>query len=226
MNLLTEQRDDVLSVIIFQLARVKTIEDGHLIGCCDVNVLQVFLSQESLEHGLVAFENLSDEVTGILVGIIFCFDLYLIVLDEDLHVERGVYSTVANADSLHGLAAHCLIVKQHTVPGKHRVTLQIQVGYKVTIGIDVVLAAAAHLLLSFKQQVKHGGIVGEFAINGQGFNSHTHRTGKAFIITSVIDCGEQTFLLVVELGQQVGIGGGEQRALEHAVLLAVIFYSV
>ena len=87
------------------------------------------------------------------------------------------------------------------------------------------LAATAHLFLAVQQQVQHSGFGRELGIDGQRLDSHAHRTGKTLVRAAVIDRREQRFLLVVELGQQEGIGRGEQRALEHAVLLAVVVHA-
>ena len=54
LGLLAEQRDDGLTVVIFQFARVKAVEGSHLVGCGNVDVAQVFLGDEALEHGLIA----------------------------------------------------------------------------------------------------------------------------------------------------------------------------
>ena len=88
------------------------------------------------------------------------------------------------------------------------------------------LTTPAHLVLSLSHQLQDCRLVGEFGINRQSFDCHANRTGKAFVGTTIINGIEQTFLLVIELRQQEGIGGREQRALEHTILFAVVIHTL
>ena len=90
LDLLAEQRYDVLTVVIFQFARVKAVEDSHLACSSDVDVAQVNLRKEALKHSLVALQNLTDEGLGVLIGVVLGLDLALAILDKDLHVEGGI----------------------------------------------------------------------------------------------------------------------------------------
>ena len=142
------------------------------------------------------------------------------VADKCLQVERRIEGTVADALHLHRLIAHRVVREQTGVPCEHRIALWFQVFHQVAEGIDVVLAAAAHLLLTGKQEVEHCRVVGKLGIDGQRLDEHSHGAAQALVLTAIKHRREQRLLLVVELRQQQGVGLGEQRALENAVRLA------
>ena len=109
---------------------------------------------------------MTDECLGVFVGVVFGLGHVFAVLDKDFHVERGIQRTVADADGLHGFAAHRFVVKELPMPSEHRIALQLQVGHHVGEGVGLVLAAAAHLVLSLLQQFQHCGVRGELGIDG------------------------------------------------------------
>ena len=140
---------------------------------------------------------------------VFGFHLVVATEDEGLQVERCVERAVANALGLHRLSAHLVVREEHAVPGKHRVALEFQVFHDVAERIDIVVAATAHLLLSSLQVVHHGSIGSELSVHGQRLHEHTDGMGQFLGLAAVIDGIEQRFLLVVELGQQIGVGHRE-----------------
>ena len=142
------------------------------------------------------------------------------VADKCLQVERRIEGTVADALHLHRLIAHRVVREQAGVPCEHRIALRFQVFHQVAEGIDIVLATAAHLLLTGTQKVEHCRVVGKLGIDGQCLDEHSHGAAQSLVLTTVKHRREQRLLLVVELRQQQGIGLREQRALEDAVRLA------
>ena len=88
------------------------------------------------------------------------------------------------------------------------------------------LAASAHQFLSGLQIIKYGGLGGELGIDGKRLHKHTYGVIELLRLSAVVDRVEKRFLLVVELGQQIGVGHSEQRALEDSVLLAELLYAV
>ena len=157
---------------------------------------------------------------------VFRFDLIFAVEDECLQVERSVERAVADAACLHGLAAHLVVGEEHTVPCKHRVALQLQVFHDVAKRIHIVLAASARLLLSCLQIVEHRCIGSELCIDGKRLDEHAHGVSQLLGLAPVVNGVEECFLVVVELGQQVSVGHGEQRALEDAVVAAELLHAV
>ena len=111
------------------------------------------------------------------------------------------------------------------MPGKHRGGLQLQVVHDVAVRIDVVLAATAHLLLSAAQIVDDGGFGRELCIDGQRLDKHAHGARQLLRLASIINRIEQRLLVVVVLGQKVGVGHGEERALVDAILAAELLHT-
>ena len=81
-------------------------------------------------------------------------------------------------------------------------------------------AAATHLFLPVLQEVENSGFIIEFGIDWQCLDKHAHGIGQLFVVTPIIYCGEERHLLVVELGKQESVCGGEEGASEDAVLVA------
>ena len=134
---------------------------------------------------------MSDQLLRIFVAVIFRFDLIFSITDEGFQIQRNVDGAVANAFHLHGLVTHHVVREQHRVPGKHAVALRFHILHQVTVGIDVVFAAATHLFLTRFQEIQHGGVFVEFGIDGQCLDKHAHGVSELFVLTSIINGRKQ-----------------------------------
>ena len=209
-----------MGVVVRRLGVVETIEEGALRGGADVDVAQEGLGEEALEDGLVALEKLVNQRFGVFVGVVLGLDLVLFADIERHQVERHLLVVLAELYGLHGFAHEGGIVEEETLPCKDGVGLQVEVVHDVGVGIDVVLAAADHLLLTGFQVVEDGGVVGELGVDGQCLYRHADGVLELRVGAAVEDGGEEGFLLVVVLGQQERIGRREEGAFFYAVGLA------
>ena len=214
-----EERDDGLRRIIRDIGLVETVEYFHLRGCGDIDVAQTLVGKHSLDDGLVALEELTDERLRVFIASILSLHLQAAIANESLQIERSIERAVADALYSHRLVAHLVVSKQRSVPGKHRVGLRLQVFHHVTIAVNIVLAASADLLLIGKQVVEYGRVGGELSIYGERLDEHADGVAQALVVSPVVDCGEERLLLIVEFGKQKSISRREQRALENAIFL-------
>ena len=219
-HLALEERHDGLGGVVVHVGLVEQVERRHLRGGGDLDVAEALAAEHPLDHGLITLQILGDEGLGVFVRVILGLHLVVAVADEGLQVERGVESAVANALGLHGIATQLIVGEEHAMPCEHAVALRAQVFHQVAERVNGVLAATAHLLLAGFQEFGHGGALGVFHVYGQGLHQHAYRAAHPLVVAAIVDGGEERLLLVVELGQQEGVGGGEQRAPEDAVLLA------
>ena len=199
---------------------VEAVKNGALALGADVYVAQIGLAQETFQRRLITLQELADEGLRVFAGIVLCSDMALVADGEGHQIKRRGQGVVADLYNLHGLAHQLGDIQQEAVPYEYGVGLQAEVGHQVGIGIDVVLSAAVHLLLAGSQEVEHGGVVGEFGVDGQRLHRHTRGMEELGLGTSVIHRGEQCFLLVVVFRQEVGVCGIEKGALFDAVGLA------
>ena len=96
--------------------------------------------------------------------------------------------------------------------------------HQVVVGIEVVIAASAHLFLHGLQVVKGGSFRIELGIHWKSLHKHADRVRKSHVFSSVIDGVEDRFLLAGGLGEQQGVCGCQEVASEHAVGLAELLY--
>ena len=88
--------------------------------------------------------------------------------------------------------------------------------YYVGIGIGVVVATTAHLLLRGLQEREHGCLAVELGIDGERLHEHSDGAAEGFVLAAVEDGGEERLLFVVELSQEKSVGSGEESAAEDA----------
>ena len=119
----------------------------------------------------------------------------------------------------HGFAAKSLVGEEVAMPNKHGVALELEVVGNINERVDVVLAAAGHLLLTLTQKIDDGGVVGELGVDREGFDRHADRMEEAFVGTAVIDSGEEGFLATGIFGEEESVDRGEEIAFENAVIL-------
>ena len=182
------------------------------------------MSEESLCHRLVTLQELANECFAVFVGTIFGLNEEVTATAIGLDIHPTLTTIIVQSASLHRQSAQLFGLKQRTMPGKACSRLQTQVGHCVAEAIGCMLAAPRHLLLSGSEEVDHRRVVRVLRIDGQRLDEHRHCTDQSFVGSSVVDGTEQHLLLIVELGQQVGVNGGEERTLEDAVFHAKGFY--
>ena len=82
------------------------------------------------------------------------------------------------------------------------------------------LSNTPHLLLPGFQVVKHLGLIVESRIDGQRLHRHAYGVKETLVGTTVVDGGEQRFLLIIILSQQKAIGRCKEVALENTFVFA------
>ena len=149
----------------------------------------------------------------------------ILIADHINHqTKRHFQGVVAELQYL-GRFPHEMNITQHvSAPCKQRVALQIEVGHRVAIGIDVVLTTTSILLLAGFQEVQHRGVISELGIDGQRLHRHTYGMEEPLVSTSVVNSGEQCLLLVVILCQKIRVSCGEEGILIDTVGLAESLY--
>ena len=98
--------------------------------------------------------------------------------------------------------------------------MQPEVVHHIAEGIDIVLAATAHLILPGLQVIQHLRFVVELRIHGQRLHRHAHRVEESLVCAPVVDGGEQRLLFIIVFCQQEAVDRGEEIALEDTFLLA------
>ena len=219
-HLRTEFGHDGLTHIQLPVGLVEAVKQGTLVLGADVDVAQEGLTQEAFQNRLVTLHKLGNQRLGVRIGIVFRFDMILFADIVGHHIKRNFLVVLAELYGLHGFTHQFGVIKQKSLPHKDGVALQVKVGHQVGIGIDFMLAAAFHLLLTCFQEVKHGGFVGEFGINGYCLHCHAHGMFELWFGTTVVNRGEQRLLIVVVFGQQIGIRRCKEGAFFDVVGLA------
>ncbi len=134
-------------------------------------------------------------------------------------VEGSIEGAVDEALGGHGFAAKSLVGEEVAMPNKHGVALELEVVGNIDERVDVVLAAAGHLLLALAQEIDDGGVVGELGVDWECFDRHADGMEEAFVGAAVIDSSEEGFLATGIFGEEESVDRGEEIAFENAVIL-------
>ena len=150
---------------------------------------------------------LTDHLIGIAVRIIF--GKYRIFSIDNHHLDIEGFAGGAVVDPLqrNGRSVDVNIVVQFRLIDEDDVAVEGGLVHQVIVGIEVVIAASAHLLLHGLQVVKGGSFRIELGIHWKSLHKHADRVRKSHVFSSVIDGVEDRFLLAGGLGEQQGVCG-------------------